>query len=561
MANPQRRKRTAAPPLTKRQLKIAIYIRVSTHHQIDKDSLPFQREELTNYAKYVLGTDDIVIFEDAGYSAKNTDRPKYQEMMTRIRAGEFSHLLVWKLDRISRNLHDFGEMWDELKDCGVIFVSKMEQFDTSSAMGEAMLRIILVFAELERKLTAERVYGIMMSRANKGLWNGAPVPLGYDWDEDAKTVSVNKDEAKVVGTIYGLYQQLRSTVKVAERLVLDGMQTKRGGAWQSKTVNDILRNPVYSGTLRWNYRQGGRGKKKAADEVILQRDAVPAIVSEQVWESVQAMLNENYKGQLSQRSTDKFIHVLSGLIRCGHCGKNYVSTPNRPHAHGFVPSTYICGTKQRSRTCQNKNLTSYQVEPFILEYLRSYFKAVQGKFGDMAAILMNDLDHPEIAHIDIPTDAIASSGQPTIKDVAVSPEVDALGQLQTKKRRIEQAILKLDDAYLFSEGANVITKSEYLVKRSDLLQRVSKIDGEIHTVTAKVQNEYIRDLEEVAMYYITHQIGNAKSIREVLPFLDRQAAKDFIQQLVRSIEVTDGRVTKITFYGPHGDIEHKIIYQ
>jgi DNA invertase Pin-like site-specific DNA recombinase len=71
-------------------------------------------------------------------------------------------------------------MWDELKDFGVIFVSKMEQFDTSSAMGEAMLRIILVFAELERKLTAERVYSIMLSRANKGLWNGAPIPMGYD---------------------------------------------------------------------------------------------------------------------------------------------------------------------------------------------------------------------------------------------------------------------------------------------------------------------------------------------------------------------------------------------
>jgi len=88
--------------------------------------------------------------------------------MARIRKGEFTHLLVWKLDRISRNLKDFTEMWEELRERGVTFVSKMEQFDTSTAMGEAMLKIILVFAELERKLTAERVMSIMLSRAEKG---------------------------------------------------------------------------------------------------------------------------------------------------------------------------------------------------------------------------------------------------------------------------------------------------------------------------------------------------------------------------------------------------------
>ena len=92
-----------------------------------------------------------MIFEDAGYSAKNTDRPDYQQMMARMRTGEFSHLLVWKIDRISRNLLDFSVMYAELKELGVVFVSKNEQFDTSSAMGEAMLKIILIFAELERK--------------------------------------------------------------------------------------------------------------------------------------------------------------------------------------------------------------------------------------------------------------------------------------------------------------------------------------------------------------------------------------------------------------------------
>lgn len=86
--------------------KVAIYIRVSTVHQVDKFSLPMQRRDLSTYSELILGIPDYEIFEDAGYSGGNTDRPAYQNMMTRIRKGEFSHLLVWKLDRISRNLLD-----------------------------------------------------------------------------------------------------------------------------------------------------------------------------------------------------------------------------------------------------------------------------------------------------------------------------------------------------------------------------------------------------------------------------------------------------------------------
>ena len=137
--------------------KAALYVRVSTSYQADKDSLPMQRQELVAYAKLMFDIEDYVIFEDAGYSGKNTDRPEFQNMMRRVRAGEFTHLLCWKIDRVSRNLLDFASMYQELKDLGVTFVSKNEQFDTSTAIGEAMLKIILVFAELERNMTSERV--------------------------------------------------------------------------------------------------------------------------------------------------------------------------------------------------------------------------------------------------------------------------------------------------------------------------------------------------------------------------------------------------------------------
>ncbi|MEQ2365320.1 recombinase family protein, partial [Coprococcus sp. CLA-AA-H190] len=164
-------------------IRVAIYVRVSTVYQIDKDSLPMMKQDLTSYCKYILNTDDFVIFEDAGYSGKNTDRPAYQKMMSQIRQGLFTHLLVWKIDRISRNLLDFANMYAELKDLGVTFVSKNEQFDTSTAIGEAMLKIILVFAELERNMTSERVTATMINRASNGVWNGGRIPFGYSYDK------------------------------------------------------------------------------------------------------------------------------------------------------------------------------------------------------------------------------------------------------------------------------------------------------------------------------------------------------------------------------------------
>lgn len=249
--------------------KVAIYIRVSTQYQIDKDSLQVQKRDLVAYAQMVLGINDYVIFEDPGYSAKNTDRPDYQRMMSRLRTGEFSHLLVWKIDRISRNLLDFSSMYKELKELGVTFVSKNEQFDTSNAIGEAMLKIILVFAELERNMTSERVSAIMLSRAENGQWNGGRVPFGYEWSKKEQMFSIIPSEAKIVNLIYSLYEQYQSVIYIVRYLNDAGVKTKAGKEWSATTVHKILTNPFYKGCYIYNIHSDGRAiEKRDEDEWI-----------------------------------------------------------------------------------------------------------------------------------------------------------------------------------------------------------------------------------------------------------------------------------------------------
>ncbi|MHB8061916.1 MAG: recombinase family protein, partial [Ruminiclostridium sp.] len=330
--------------------KAALYVRVSTSHQIDKDSLPFQRQELANYSKYVLGIDDFEIFEDAGYSAKNTDRPKYQEMMARIRNKEFSHLLVWKIDRISRNLRDFYEMYDELKGYGITFISKNEQFDTSSAMGEAMLKIILVFAELERKLTGERVFSIMLSRAEKGLWNGTTVPLGYVyvWSKEVKFPVIDEDEAPTVQYINDLYEKLISTSKVAFHLNSEQVKTKRGGT---------------------------RRLKKEGEWVVVE-DNHPPIITKEQYNRVNDLLTANLKGIVTFQRSNTQTHIFSKLLYCGKCGPTFNAGLDAPRKDGYHPSRYTCYSFKQYNSYDedrcNNFVSDITLLPFILNYISNF---------------------------------------------------------------------------------------------------------------------------------------------------------------------------------------------
>lgn len=558
--------------------KACLYIRVSTHHQIDKDSLPFQRQELINYCKYVLNIDDYVIFEDAGYSAKNIIRPGYQEMMERIRKDEFSHLMVWKLDRISRNLRDFTEMWEELRELGVTFVSKMEQFDTSTAMGEAMLKIILVFAELERQLTAERVMAIMLSRAEKGLWNGAPVPIGYDWDEKAETVVINEEEAETVRLIYNHYEETGSSGDVLYHLELHNIPTKRGGNWTTKTISDVLRSPVYKGTLRYNYRESGRGKKKDPDEWILVEDAVPAIISDEQWERVQKQLDANYRGARSKRERARHTHVFSGLLYCPDCELNYLASLDRARSDGYKPSTYRCRNYVQSKKAWRKcdgYISDVTLGPFVFSYLSNLVAAEEllrkkpnTKIGRVERRLLRGTPFASIAGIEArglseTYDGILESAGHILleesnakKAETVDLELERLGQ---SKQKFERAMERLERAYLFDDSG--MPEKDYLVKRSELKRSLDDISHQIKEkrISNHKDSKGVDFIRQASKFLLAKKIlsGRADFI-SMAKAGDKEVLQDFVNAIIERIEIKDKRVTAIHFIG---GITHKFLYR
>jgi len=558
--------------------KCALYVRVSTAHQIDKDSLPFQRQELINYSKYVLGIDDYEIFEDAGYSAKNTDRPKYQEMMSRIRNKEFTHMLVWKIDRISRNLKDFTEMYEEIKQYNITFISKNEQFDTSSAMGEAMLKIILVFAELERKLTGERVFSIMLSRAEKGLWNGTTVPLGYVWSKEIKFPVIDPEEAKIVQYIYDLYEKAASTSKVAFQLNGEQVKTKRGGKWTAKTVNDILHNPFYIGTYRYNYKTGGTRRLKDEKEWVVVEDNHPPIISKEQYEQVNEMLAANYKGVGDFQRENTNTHIFSKLVYCGKCGSLLNAGLDSPRKDGYRPSRYTCYSTLQYHSFDkdrcNNFVSDITLLPFIVNYIVNVFrlrdKITQNhSLRDIERILIRGRAFVDVIGIDkkgLEETYVAFAVGFQSKSYEFSEEEGGgsleLENLKKEKQKYEKALTRLEDLYLYSDEA--MSEKDFLFKKRDIVANIERVNNSLSALHKSMADMRLTTdtsfLNKASYFILVNELTNKRDIdfRELLDVVDVEVIQGIIQGVIDKIVVTDKKIQSITL---KNGITHNFMYK
>lgn len=550
--------------------KVAIYIRVSTQYQVDRASLPVQREELIAYSKYVLGIECFDVFEDPGYSAKNTDRPDYQRMMTRVRTGEFSHILVWKIDRISRNLLDFAAMYEELKRLGVTFVSKNEQFDTSSAMGEAMLKIILVFAELERNMTSERVSAIMLSRATSGTWNGGKVPFGYSFDKETQTFHIVDDEAKIVLFIYDLYESIQSLTTVAKTLNDKGLRSRTGKPWNPTTVRTMLANPFYAGTYRYNYRNesGKSHVVKSSDEWIMVEDHHPAIVTRERQASIAAILyahrRSNRDGATYQR---KHIHIFAGLLRCGCCGSSMASTVDRARSGGWRPSVYICTRRRRFNDCLNKYVTDRALGPFILNFIANLIRA-SNSFGKSTSIetlekkLLRGEVFAGVDHIGRPgleelyNHLRRGFGEldfnsPGVGAAEASGAVRERDILLSERRRLGRALNRLRSLFLYGEEA--MTEREYLVERKAMTDQLDETNTRLEEIEKRdVAALSISDEEFMAKasyFILTQQLLDRRYVdyEKFIRQIDPQIVKDFLNSVATNFCIKNGLTTSILF--------------
>lgn len=560
---------------------VALYVRVSTGYQVDKDSLPFQKKELKAYCEHVLHIDKdrIEIFEDAGKSGKNTKRPAFERMMDKVKAGQVSHVVVYKIDRISRNLIDFSIMYNEFKYHRVAFISLNEQFDTSSAMGEAMLKIVLVFAEMERKLTSERVTDVMIGRAQSGLWNGARVPYGWDWDDEKKCPVHSKVEAKYVKQMYEDYLNGGSSVSIAKNYNANKIPTKRGGEWTSKTIADVIRNPMNKGDYRYNYRESARGRKKPQEEVIYIKGVFEPLVSINDWEKANKLMDGrgfkmNSSGQIIM---NKRCNVFTGLIFCGKCGERYnVRSKDCRQGSGFRPSSYACGKKSRKGTCDNQNISDVIIAPIMINYIAAMVDVSKHKkqiktTKELEQVILKRINFSDVAGIS--EDSLQATldllygktGTQLWSAVTVSKEQDSknkqrLVELQEKLKKTDRAIERLKKAFLFDDDG--LDEKEFLEMKSRLeIDRV-KIENEIKGMEAEsisVNVNQVEFIKTASQYLLMHELNKDEIINyKELAITDENSIKTLFNSVLDHITVIDKHITEIVF---KNGLTHKLLYK
>jgi len=236
-----------------------LYVRVSTDRQaVEGESLEEQEQRLREFCK-VRNWNIVKVYCEEGKSAKDTNRPKFKELLNDIENGIIDTVIVKKLDRLSRSIIDFERIYNFFEKHNVDLVSLFENFDTTTAIGRAVIRIVMVFAQLEREQTAERTLDVLEHRAKEGLWNGGYPPLDYDLNKGQ--LVVNPKEAEIVRTIFQKYLEFASYHKIAEYLNSKGYKTKefksrrgkkRGGREFIDTyIQRVLKNPVYIGKIQY----------------------------------------------------------------------------------------------------------------------------------------------------------------------------------------------------------------------------------------------------------------------------------------------------------------------
>ncbi|GFI48992.1 DNA-invertase hin [Lachnospiraceae bacterium] len=563
-----------------RTQKVAIYIRVSTLHQIDRDSLPMQRKDLIAYSELILGIKDYDIFEDAGYSGKNTDRPAFQEMMHRIRNGEFSHVLVWKIDRVSRNLLDFAEMYEELQTLRVVFVSKNEQFDTSTAIGEAMLKIILVFAELERNMTSERVTAAMISRASNGQWNGGRIPFGYDYDSDTGEFSIREDEAQICQELKNDYLENKSLTHTSRLLNERGYKTRAGVDWSPTAVWIIASSPFYAGIYRYNRYKGTENRiENPEDEWVMTPNHHPAIFTLEEYETMSQLLKDNsrsFDNYSDRQHIASRIHLFSGIAYCGKCGNKMISTPGKLHADGYRPSNYSCPKRRKTKDCDNPTINDNILGEFVINYILNMLNAKKefskikspeelemrllfgNTFSNVVYIEENGLHefYNLLARYSSDNSYTFSIRKPRKKRATVAPEIE---QLRKEKERQERAMQRLNELYLYSDSA--MSEKDFIVKKSEISKRMEDVNAKLGLVSRGSESSLSDEdfIRQASHLLISRQLSERKYIyfKEFAKSVSPEILKTYLDTILDSVMIADGHVTAIIF---RNGLTHRFIY-
>lgn len=265
-------------------------------------------------------------------------------------------VVVYKVDRLTRSLADFAKIIEQFDKYGVSFVSVTQQFNTTTSMGRLTLNVLLSFAQFEREVTGERIRDKIKASKKKGMWMGGTVPLGYSAC-DHKLV-LNEAEASTVRTIFSEFVRVGSVQGLQEWLRRHDIRSRNGNHFFRGPLYTILRNSHYIGRIKH------KGETYPGEH--------PAIVDQQTWEEVQAVLNSNIQGGRRKVRATK-VSLFTGIL-FDAAGTRYTPTHANKNGRRYRYYTSQSAIKKAGLSDAPARIPAPDVEKAVVDSLLEWFE-------------------------------------------------------------------------------------------------------------------------------------------------------------------------------------------
>lgn len=368
--------------MSEKIINCAIYTRKSTEEGLEQDfnSLDNQYEFCTNYLKSLNDANLHLLptrYDDGGYSGGNLNRPALQRLLSDIRCGLVNRVIIYKIDRLTREIRDFFKLLDVFDKYDVEFVSVKENqyYNTTTAIGRLMVNMFLVFAQFERENAGDRIRDKIATSKAKGMWMGGCPPFGYDIGD--RRLVVNETEAQNVRFIYQTFCDTHSLADTTDTVNSRGIRTKYyttrqgrtfgGRKFSIKTVQRILQNPLYKGIVTHRDKQYPGQHDAIIDAA--QFDLVQAIFA------AHKDKRETRRCPQTASGGERETAALTGLIFCGCCGS--AMTPSYC-CKGDIRYHYYRCYRRASKLedkCPINQIRSSELDRVVLEQVLAILKS------------------------------------------------------------------------------------------------------------------------------------------------------------------------------------------
>lgn len=461
---------------------MGIYVRQSLDKK-DSLSIESQIEDCINLCKR-SGCDDYKIYKDKGWSAKNLERPSFKQLNKDVRSGLIDTVVCYKIDRISRNIRDLVNLIEDYSELGVHFISFADNINTAAPGGMMMATLFGSLAQMEREAIITRVTDNYYYRCELGYWGGGPAPYGYrlkkvkENGQKHTVLEIDEEEAKVVRQFFEWYLEPDSSIRTLLNMTsMLGMTTRKGALWTSRVLSDLLSKPLYAPNTMDVYNfyasQGvivkidpeqcdgkqsvnvfGKRDRNSAhpkrsrpvSEMTLALAKHTPIIDSDTFLKVQ--FKKKAKLAASPRAGTSSTTILSGLVKCGSCGRSMSPSGSRNGVRYFTCSgkrNYAFGV------CTGSSVQILHLEKLVLQDLLQYVNRpeVKALFKTEHAPDLTAADNAnintfqqEVAKIDIEIgnllDACSASGS-----VAAEYLNQRIENLDNKKKELMGKILEI----------------------------------------------------------------------------------------------------------------------